>query len=328
MTMTDTQARTGAENDMYSPRPFDTPGGETRARQSSPPSLPSPATNERPREPTQQPGRWRRGWQKIQSHSSFDLTEADLAARRAETFFRGLLAVATGISIVANVAHAWLTAPPGMRVGASLAAFVPPVFLFVQTHAVFLTIKARRFGPSFFLSLLVTILIAAFAFKLSYGTIRGLVIMLGTAPSDAGLWPLVIDLSVVGSTVSLFAMSRRRRPPLVVGEDERSEPDSDAEDGRPVGVGDDSALSPTERRMLWDRAASVVKDRNQEVNAISTRPVSQIADVLRLTHDDGMKQRAIVEITGLGAHTVRAIQRAGADVLARTDPTALAALDQ
>lgn len=44
--------------------------------------------------------------------------------------------MATGISNVANVAHAWLKAPDEIRVLAAIAAFVAPVILLVQTHIV------------------------------------------------------------------------------------------------------------------------------------------------------------------------------------------------
>ncbi|MFV8161370.1 hypothetical protein ACNQVK_04515 [Mycobacterium sp. 134] len=326
MAMIDVPVRNGAQTSDLSPSLLDDTGPEdphgSLSAEPSPVAEPSAPAKKKRRVARTRWGNFRSRWDRLQERSGFDLTEADQAARRAVAFFRGMLVAATVISIVANVANAWLTAPLGLRVGAAIAALVPPVFLFVQTHAVFLTIRARRFGPAFWLSLFVTIVIAAFAFKLSYGTIRNLVIMLGTPIEDAGLWPLVIDLSVVGSTVSLFAMSRRLPPPPL--QDEHS----GIEEIALAGVGDGSALSPTERRMLWDRAASVVKERNPEVNAISTRPVGQIADVLRMTHDDRMLQRDIVDITGLGVSIVRVIQRAGADVLLRTDPKAIAEADR
>jgi len=52
-------------------------------------------------------------------------------------FYRGWLIVATAISILANVAHAWLKAADGIQIGAALVALVPPVFLLVQTHSRF-----------------------------------------------------------------------------------------------------------------------------------------------------------------------------------------------
>jgi hypothetical protein len=145
-----------------------------------------------------------------QPESESAMAEADAAAKQAEKFFSGWLVVATAISIVANVAHAWLTAPAGIRIGAAIASFVPPVVLLVQTHAVFKLIKARRFGFAFFISLLVTVLIALGAFRLSFESIRVLVIMLGTPPDLAGLWPAIIDLSIVGCTVALYALTRPR----------------------------------------------------------------------------------------------------------------------
>ncbi|TXI63393.1 MAG: DUF2637 domain-containing protein [Mycolicibacterium mageritense] len=324
MTVTDVPARNGAELHPHSqpraPRPV--PERHVHAQDSSDSSDERPAQVRRRRDDGRLARSWRSRRTKALSPNCVDAVEAEIAAQRAEHFFRAWLVVATAISVVANVAHAWLTAPAGMRVGAAVAALVPPSFLFVQTHSVFLMIKARRFDWAFVVSLIVTVMIAVFAFRLSYGTIRGLVIMLGTAPADAGQWPLVIDLSIVGCTVCLFAMSRRRRRNTTDGEGSASAEESGDGELPYVGVFDESALSPTERRMLWDRAASVVKERHPDLNAIASRPVSQIADILRFTHEDGMKQRDIVDQTGLSAHTVRTIQRAAVEVLARTDPNA------
>jgi hypothetical protein len=250
------------------------------------------------------------------------MAEADAAAKQAERFFSGWLIVATAISIVANVAHAWLTAPADIRIGGAIASLVPPVVLLVQTHAVFKLIKARRFGWAFFISLVVTVLIAAGAFVLSYESIRVLVIRLGTSPDLAGLWPAIIDLSIVGCTVALYALTRPRNrdvssPPV--------EPASAA-----IGEGSEiasridlSSMSLTERVMMWDRAASVMKERNPEVRAITERTTGQLADILRLTHEERKNQREIAAMTELNAHIVRTIQRAGRDVLGRTNPGAL-----
>jgi hypothetical protein len=69
------------------------------------------------------PGRRRRGRQKRQEDAFVD-AEAAAAAESAEGFFRGWLIVATAISVVANVAHAWLIAPADIRVGAAVASLV------------------------------------------------------------------------------------------------------------------------------------------------------------------------------------------------------------
>jgi len=251
------------------------------------------------------------------------MAEADAAAKRAERFFVGWLVVATAISIVANVAHAWLTAPADIRLGAAIASLAPTVVLLVQTHAVFMLIKARRFGWAFFISLVVTILIAAGAFVLSYESIRVLVIKLGTSPGRAGLWPAIIDLSIVGCTVALYALTRTG--PHAIPETE-AEPEAGGvgEVGERASIGIDlKSLSLTERVMMWDRAASVVKERNPEVRAITERSTSEIADVLRLTLDERATQRTIADRLSLSDRIVRTIQRAGQDVLGRTDPGAL-----
>lgn len=276
------------------------------------------------------PGRRRRGAPRLGSamsagqHLDRDavMAEADKAAKQAERFYSRWLVVATAISIVANVAHAWLTAPADIRLGAAIASLVPPVVLLVQTHAVFKLIKARRFGFAFFISLVVTVLIAAGAFWLSYESIRVLVIRLGTSPDRAGLWPAIIDLSIVGATVALYALTRQRPkalPEVEAGPEVRG---GEISENPSVGI-DLKSLSLTERVMMWDRAASVVKERNPDVRAITERSTSQIADILRLTHDERANQRTIAEALGLTDRVVRTIQRAGQDVLGRTDPTAL-----
>lgn len=251
------------------------------------------------------------------------MAEADKAAKQAERFFSWWLVVATAISIVANVAHAWLNAPADIRLGAAIASLVPPVVLLVQTHAVFKLIKARRFGFAFFISLVVTVLIAAGAFWLSYESIRVLVIRLGTSPDRAGLWPAIIDLSIVGATVALYALTRHRPKALPeVGAEPEVRDGGEISENPSVGI-DLSSMSLTERVMMWDRAASVVKERNPDVRAITERSTSQIADILRLTHDERVNQRTIAETLALNDRVVRTIQRAGQDVLGRTDPTAL-----
>lgn len=193
----------------------------------------------------------------------------------------------------------------------------------MQTHAVFKLIKARRFGFAFFISLVVTVLIAAGAFRLSFESIRVLVIKLGTPPDLAGLWPAIIDLSIVGCTVALYALTRPRssgEPSPTV----ESHPAATAESGQIPNMVDLSSMSLTERMMMWDRAATVMKERNPDVRAITERSTGQLADILRLTHDERKNQREITEITELNAQIVRTIQRAGRDVLGRTNPDKVA----
>lgn len=289
------------------------PSGHATETTPAPPPTAAPADSTSNRGP----GRRRR---RAQRDDTFVDPETAAAAKSAEHFFRGWLIVATAISIVANVAHAWLKAPDDIRIGAALTALVPPVILLVQTHFVFKLIKARRFGLDFGVSLVLTVVIGFFAFYMSYEAIRDLVVMLGTSPDRAGFWPVVIDLSIVNSALALFTItrSRGRGIPEPASEPQRSESDE-------IGASRTAmtSLSLTERVMMWDRAASVVKERNPGVRAITERSTSQIADVLRLTHDEKTNQRTIAEMTGLNDRIVRTIQRAGLDVLGRTDPGAL-----
>ncbi|ETZ55253.1 hypothetical protein MAHJHV58_46340 [Mycobacterium avium subsp. hominissuis] len=233
------------------------------------------------------------------------------ARRRAASFCWAWLILATAVSVVANVADAWLNTHTDFRVLAAIKSLVPPVILLGTTHKVFLLIRARQFGVAFMCSVLLAVLIAAAAFILSYEAIRGLVILLGTSPQRAGLWPVMLDLSIVNSTIALFTLSRRR--PTTADPDETAATP-------PARASTIAPETATQRRAFWDEVATEVKQRNPYVRVINQCTNRQLADVLRLTHDDGLKQRAIVDVVGLNDRTVRAIQRAGDETLEQRSP--------
>lgn len=271
----------------------------------------------------------RRRWWGLRRSERKQLDEVDRAIVTAERFFWAWLVLATTVSLTANFSHSWMTAPESVRIQASIFSLCPPIFLLGMTHHGALLVKARRFGWDFAASMLLTILLAAFSFLLSYEAIRDLVIMFGTPSHRAGLWPIVNDLSIVNSTLGLFTISRKRK--------QKAESTGNA--ARPgwlarlVGRVDVSAfgnlldgapMTEPERELWWARVAAVVKSRHADVKQIADRTEAEIAEVLRLTFDEGERQRAIERaVPGITHHrVVRAIQQAGAQVLQRTIPAA------
>lgn len=235
--------------------------------------------------------------------------------RSAQRFLWAWVMLSMVMSAAANATDSWLTAPEHLRVLAVIRSVAPPIFIMVTTHIAGLLLKARQFGAAFFLSLLIDAVVSVFSFVLSYSAISHLMTMLGTSPDLAGLWPLAIDLLGVDAAVALFTLSYRRSRENL--EETAASANETSTPAVPLTVRDDlKPMSASERRHWWDGVAATVQDRNQFVRAISERSPREVADVLRLTHDDGLSQRAIVDVVGgLNSRMVRAIQRAGDEVL-------------
>lgn len=135
---------------------------------------------------------------------------------KAQRFFWCWLIVATAVSIAGNVSHALLvtahtqtTANPWV---AGALAIVPPVVQVGATHGVHVLVRARIVGAAYRCALVITVALVIFAFVLSFEALRELAIVYaGMNPVTAWLWPLVIDLSITGSTVSLLALTGVQR---------------------------------------------------------------------------------------------------------------------
>lgn len=219
-----------------------------------------------------------------------------------EWFLRGWLVFTTAVSMAANIAHALLTVPGNIKILAAVAYTFLPLFVFGSTHIAVTLAKKRRFGIGFFMSITLTTLLAAAAFRLIYSAVSELAVMLGAPPEWAGLWPIVIDISIVNATLAIFVFGR---------------PDRDAKGDKviPAVPAVAESLSAAQRRFWWERCAIEVRDRNGDVKPITDHSVDEIAEVLQLTHDERETQLAIAESTGLNRRVVRAIQHAGAALL-------------
>ncbi|WNM69596.1 membrane protein [Mycobacterium phage Syra333] len=130
----------------------------------------------------------------------------------ATRFFRGWLAAGTAASILGNVVHALLDDGAGSPVVAAALAAVAPLALLGATHGVHKLVQSRIVGGAYTASLWITVAVASSAFALSFAALRELAIVWGgVAPAIAFLVPLVIDLSITGSTIALLALSGAER---------------------------------------------------------------------------------------------------------------------
>lgn len=134
----------------------------------------------------------------------------------ATRFFWGWLAAGTGASILGNVTHAMLNTHAGSPVVAAALAVVPPVALLGATHGVHALVQSRIVGAAYRAALAITVAVAVAAFVLSFAALRELAIGWGgVAPLIAWLVPVVIDLSITGSTIALLALTNAQRAEVV-----------------------------------------------------------------------------------------------------------------
>ncbi|QAX95619.1 membrane protein [Mycobacterium phage Nibb] len=130
----------------------------------------------------------------------------------ATRYFRAWLAAGTGASVLGNVVHALLNTGAGAPVIAAAVAVVPPLVLLGATHGVHALVQSRIVGGAYRVALAITVLVACAAFVLSFAALRELAIeWAGIAPAIAWLVPVVVDLSITGSTVALLALSGAER---------------------------------------------------------------------------------------------------------------------
>jgi hypothetical protein len=136
-----------------------------------------------------------------------DVTVVDSWTRSASRFYWGWLVFATTVSVLGNITHALLVAPNALRLLAAVASVVPPAFVLGSTHSVALSLRMRRFAPTYVLGLLMTMGVAACAFFLSFDALRALAVILGWPPGRAWLFPVAIDVSIAQATFGLLSLA-------------------------------------------------------------------------------------------------------------------------
>lgn len=239
-----------------------------------------------------------------------EVNKAEEAAERAREvairFFIGWLVFSTSISIGANTIHAWLTAPPDMKVLAAGVAAVPPLLLLGATHTLAMMIKTRRRyrvidGFVLVVVLVLAVIVAACAFALCFYAVRHFVVMLGTDSDVAWLWAIGVDVSIVISTLALLVISL----PYVAEE-------SRARTFTPAHWPE----SPAVRALYLDALAAAVREQNITVPSIAELDVKQVKQILTRLADPTDSVRAIGrDMDGLHRRNILTIEESAQQLM-------------
>lgn len=248
-------------------------------------------------------------------------TAEQRARAQARRFFWAWLLFTMAVSIGGNVIHAWMTAPADRRLLAAIAAAVPPAVLLGATHSVALLIRTRRRDYRLvdaivlIAGMILTVLVAACAFTMSFFSLRDLMIMLGLLSGIAWLWPVAVDLSLICSTMGLLSLT----------EPESADTNAVPALGVPAVaesvVSNSGPATPAERRLWWESIASVVREEVSDYRKIAELAPGQLGDVLARMYDRNESGRSISDSTGLHHREVKAIKESADGVLARTAVT-------
>lgn len=142
------------------------------------------------------------------------VTDALAVRRGAARFYWGQLIVASAVSVAANVGDAFFiiqTSGSGLTAAAAALAVVPPLFQIGATHSISWLVRSRASGAAYRAALAGTVVLAVFAFLLSFVAIRSLATFLGFNQHILGIpvaaiFPLVIDVSISCATVCLLSL--------------------------------------------------------------------------------------------------------------------------
>lgn len=241
------------------------------------------------------------------------LTDTELRThRRAVRFFWVVLIGASAASIAGNALHAIVQADHVAPALAAAVATAPPLVLLASTEGLSLLIKVhRRSTPTFWLVLIMTLLLGASAFRLSFDALCSLAIRCGIRPSLAWLWPLIIDVTTAQATVALVVLARllHSRPQAAAcDEDEQvALPRGEASEGerasapRPIETAQSLSSVPAPTRERHDRAVRTVMASKR-----TKQPPEVIDDVLR-RHANGQRPGEISDDLKLHHTTVNRI---------------------
>lgn len=192
-----------------------------------------------------------------------------------------MLVCATAASTAGNIAHAASHQNVLTASGAIIAAAIPPLALLSLTHLAGMWSRISTRGVVYWCFLIAVAGIGAAAFRLSFDALRNLAVQYGYAPTDAALFPLLLDGLVAVCTLGLVVLSRIDAPRLDAEDHATGDalvPASDASPKPPQARGDASDAPHTSA----DARAAVRRD-----TATSPRDAGQ-----RQPRDAAMKRLA------------------------------------
>lgn len=204
------------------------------------------------------------------------LTPEEAKRASARRFCWGWLLFAMAASVGGNFLHSWMTAPAEVRVGAAIAAIVPPAVLLGATHLTTLLISTRRRNyrviDLFVLVLVIlgSIAVAYFAFTISFYSLRDLMILFGQRPDVAWRWPVAVDASLIVSSTALMAFAESRR------DSSDHQQSADGMTAAAVAAVNSGPRTPAERRLWWVSIATVVREELIETRKIAALTPEQL----------------------------------------------------
>jgi len=234
---------------------------------------------------------------------------------QARAFCWAWLMFAMVASVGGNVLHAWMTAPPALRIGAAVAAIFPPSLLLGATHLVALLIstRRRRYRIVDLIVLVVVMLgavgVAVFAFTISFYALRDLMILFGQGTNVAWRWPIAVDLSLIVSSLAMLSLTEARIAPTDYHGDESAPADADV-DAPPAG--------PSQRRLWWESIAGDVRDELIDIRNVADLTPQRLGEILERIYDRNESDRGISGYTRLRVGEVKAIKASADGVLERT----------
>lgn len=258
------------------------------------------------------------------------LTQVDLTRRnhrRAVRFFWGWLILATWVSLAGNVAHAWLTAPPGTRWLASCVAAVPPTVLLLSVHGLAVLAKATASGAVYRAAVTATGALALGAFTLSFVALRDLAIIAGIPVELAPVLPLVIDLAIGVATLALVAIgdkparrsrtatssaTRTRSASVAVANAKRDV--MTAKTASAVTVIRDAETSPESGRAVVNADSATLRLAEELVAEKATRQPVEVVVAILTAHQAGDPLNRIARNLGVHHSAVSRVLEAAAKI--------------
>ncbi|WP_063066452.1 DUF2637 domain-containing protein [Nocardia violaceofusca] len=234
---------------------------------------------------------------------------------RAHAFFWCVLAASATVSVTGNAVHAAVLHAPAPPIAGAVAV-VPPIALLTAVHGVtVLQRKQVRSTTAHRLAVVLTVLIAAGAFWLSFTALRSLAELAGIPHNQAWLWPLIIEGSMTQATVALISITQPPHDTSATTETAAPTgpitiPDALPESSRTSA--DDIVRTPEATfadTTTWSEIAAVICARDPA----RRRDPDEVAQILALHYAEGLKATEIAERTHRSRSTVsRILSRAQA----------------